>query len=468
MDWGNGASALFDKLKERPGGGELEPRPWDAVTAEPTQIPDGLKPPAPLGLRILLYGAGFFLLGFVLQAKAMIAFGLGLGAMVLGAQWRVRRLSGACELAQVAFPSHVTSGKRFDVTVTLRNTGSEPMDVAVHCVFDGSSRRAQVASARIEPGRETSLVFPYTADVGMGHFVLGPMDLVIRDPLALAPSVRTDLAFDVTVLPRVAAPDHFPFPPSGLPTHAGACFDRRNGDSVTFFGLRDFRQGDGIRKIDWKRSAHTSHLVVKQFESDLSADVTFFLDQSPQGHSEFLDISSLDAMKEAALSLLQLFLDRQQRVQVVAEEWQLPFGAGRTQSELASERIASLKYHRASQFPRLVTHHLPLVPPGSIACLFFTTASADPEALAESLCALQARRVETFLILFDSARFAARAARHARLATHEVKKLNVLWSPSALHDIEGLGRLIAGLPFRTFLLGPGETLAEACREWRQR
>lgn len=48
-----------------------------------------------------------------------------------------------------------------------------------------------------------------------------------------------------------------------------------------FVGLRDYRPGDSLRRLDWKAFARERGLVVKQFGGDRAAQVSIDWDQLP-------------------------------------------------------------------------------------------------------------------------------------------------------------------------------------------
>jgi uncharacterized protein (DUF58 family) len=62
---------------------------------------------------------------------------------------------------------------------------------------------------------------------------------------------------------------------------------RRRGPDEEVHGLRDFRQGDALRTVAWKRSAQSDRLLVREFES-------------PSGREAVLDWHSLGALDPEA------------------------------------------------------------------------------------------------------------------------------------------------------------------------
>jgi len=73
----------------------------------------------------------------------------------------------------------------------------------------------------------------------------------------------------------------FPF----LKTYSGmtAAPGARPGEGPSFFGLREYRRGDPIRKIHWPTTVRARTVMVKEFEEDMHSSVTLLLDTDRLG-----------------------------------------------------------------------------------------------------------------------------------------------------------------------------------------
>jgi uncharacterized protein (DUF58 family) len=54
------------------------------------------------------------------------------------------------------------------------------------------------------------------------------------------------------------------------------------GESVEFLGVREYREGDGMRKIHWRSSAKHGELITKQFELNVASTISFLLLNTPE------------------------------------------------------------------------------------------------------------------------------------------------------------------------------------------
>jgi uncharacterized protein (DUF58 family) len=105
--------------------------------------------------------------------------------------------------------------------------------------------------------------------------------------------------------------------PAGL---VGLHRSRRPGEGTELAGVRPFRTGDRLRRINWSVSARTRELHVTSTWSDRDTEVVILLDSSMEvGISEGIDgrSSSLDTAVRAAASIAEHYLRHGDRVRLV-------------------------------------------------------------------------------------------------------------------------------------------------------
>ncbi|WBQ04061.1 DUF58 domain-containing protein [Kribbella sp. CA-293567] len=105
--------------------------------------------------------------------------------------------------------------------------------------------------------------------------------------------------------------------PAGL---VGLHRSRRPGEGTELAGVRPFRTGDRLRRINWKVSARTRELHVTSTWSDRDTEVVILLDTGAEvGISEGIDgrSSSLDTAVRAAASIAEHYLRHGDRVRLI-------------------------------------------------------------------------------------------------------------------------------------------------------
>ncbi len=91
---------------------------------------------------------------------------------------------------------------------------------------------------------------------------------------------------------------------------------RRAGPGETFWQFRNFEMGDSASLIDWRRSAGSSHLFVREREWEAAHTVWIWIDLSPSMHfcSRLATHSKAERAIVLALALASLLADGGERI----------------------------------------------------------------------------------------------------------------------------------------------------------
>jgi uncharacterized protein (DUF58 family) len=114
---------------------------------------------------------------------------------------------------------------------------------------------------------------------------------------------------------------------------------RRPGPGETFWQYRSFEQGDSAALIDWRRSAGSSHLFVREREWEAAHTVWIWLDLSPSMYfrSHLSNTSKAERAIVLALALASLLSDAGERVGLPGL---MPARAGHSTASLMIEALA--------------------------------------------------------------------------------------------------------------------------------
>lgn len=114
-----------------------------------------------------------------------------------------------------------------------------------------------------------------------------------KDPLGLfiAPTIQQSQA-NLLVLPKLYPAAKLQFSKGRKYSQGGMTASKDHGDSEEFISLREYAQGDPLKHIDWKSSAKTGNIIVKQFKSEYFSRYGMVLDTfcSPQ-HKDLFEAS---------------------------------------------------------------------------------------------------------------------------------------------------------------------------------
>ena len=130
---------------------------------------------------------------------------------------------------------------------------------------------------------------------------------------------------------------------------------RRVGQGDAFWQYRPYRDGDSASQIDWRQSARSRHLFVRETEWEAAASVWLWRDASPSMQYASLRDSDTKAVRAELimLALANLLTDASERVAVLGT------GQRPTSGRIAVRRMAETLYDET----RLITRTPPSLPP---------------------------------------------------------------------------------------------------------
>ena len=264
------------------------------------------------GTLVLAAGLYFASWGFGTHAMYPVAVGL-LAAPVLAWLW-VRLTARPTELRRRTGHRELVEGGRVVVEVEIRAEGGllPARATLLEQMGDLGSRELPLRQ------RGHALYGRYTIDPApRGRYTLAAAELRVDDPLGLAES-RTQLARTDTLLvyPRVYELD-------GLFTDAGsaggdegrALLHRTAGYDL--HSIRDFQQGESLRRVHWRSTAKRRKLMVKELTELPRDESAVLLDGDRDSCVGAPGASSFDAQVRAAASLLNRMVEGGQRCSLV-------------------------------------------------------------------------------------------------------------------------------------------------------
>ena len=133
---------------------------------------------------------------------------------------------------------------------------------------------------------------------------------------------------------------------------------RRVGQGDAFWQYRPYRDGDSASQIDWRQSARSRHLFVRETEWEAAASVWLWRDASPSMQYASLRDSDTKAVRAELimLALANLLTDASERVAVLGT------GQRPTSGRIAVRRMAETLYDESRNTTRTPPSLPPLVP----------------------------------------------------------------------------------------------------------
>lgn len=82
---------------------------------------------------------------------------------------------------------------------------------------------------------------------------------------------------------------------------AGVRMSRRRGEGIEFHQLRDYREGDSLRTIDWKATSRMSRLIAREYQDERDQQVVFVIDAGRRMLARDAELSHFDHALNAML-----------------------------------------------------------------------------------------------------------------------------------------------------------------------
>ena len=237
------------------------------------------------------------ILGAAIYTQANLlfwGFGLTVGGLVLSLAWSVAALRGL-EVTRVV-PGHAAVGEPLVLRYELRNRNWLPVfGLTVREAWGRGSKgwkRSGPVSKRprqlggvpyawashVSPGRSIGAEAPCWPRV-RGRLEFERVEAVTGFPFGIVQKSVTFYQRDeVLVFPAIYRVKRSLLESLAAAAGEGARAIDRPGGHEEFFGLRDYRPGDALRVIDWKRTARTGTLVAREMTSPRPPVVSILLD----------------------------------------------------------------------------------------------------------------------------------------------------------------------------------------------
>ena len=224
-------------------------------------------------------------------------------------------------LSRTVTPTRIAAGQSARVELSLCNEGGSRAGLLLleEQLPYALGVRPRFVIDRIGAHWRHSVSYVVRSDV-RGRFTLGPMTVRVKDAFGLVEQDRTfHSTTDLVVTPSVVTLPAIPL--SGAWTGSG---DNRPrdfaGGSAEDVTVRDYRQGDELRRVHWRASAHAGELMVRREEQPWQSRATLFLDNRRHVHRGTGPAASLEYAISMAASIVVHLSQRGFRVRLVTAE----------------------------------------------------------------------------------------------------------------------------------------------------
>jgi uncharacterized protein (DUF58 family) len=197
--------------------------------------------------------------------------------------------------------------------------------------------------------------------VRRGEFRFGHVAARVRSPLALwQRAVRLGEESTTRVYPNFAAITKYALlATDNRLSQIGILQRRRRGEGLDFHQLREWREGDSLRSVDWKATSRTMKVISREYQDERDQQIVFLIDCGRRLAAQDDDLSHFDHVLNAALLLSYVALRQGDAVGFLTfggtERFMAPRKSAVTVSVILNQlydlqpTLAASDYHAAAQ-----------------------------------------------------------------------------------------------------------------------
>jgi len=207
-------------------------------------------------------------------------------------------------------PASLSLGVPVEVRLRLRNPSAASIRAEVYDHHPASFECRGLPRTVAMGARQWTEVAYETRPLARGEVLFERTELRIFSPLMLWQMTRrAGEDMPVRVYPNFRALARYTlFATDNRLSQIGVLQVRKRGEGMEFHQLREYRQGDPPRAIDWKATARTGRLISREYEEEKDQRVLLVIDCGRRMASKDSELSHFDHTLNAALLLAHVAL----------------------------------------------------------------------------------------------------------------------------------------------------------------
>ncbi len=394
-------------------------------------------------------GVALLAAGSIFGSRPLQQIGLALMVLLLLAIAVVRLGKHDLSVERAINPQRARSEQDVTVSLALRNkgAGAAPLLLIEDLLPPRLAGRSRFTLNGIEADGRRDVSYTVRPH-RRGHYEVGPLTLKMIDPFGLA-RLSSEAASAQSFLV------HPPTEKLALPRDAG---DRRSVSTSAlrqptgtqgedFYALREYVQGDDLRKVHWPSTARRGKVMIRQEETPWHTKATILLDDRSHVHTTGGESPSFERAVEVAASVVQLYHNAGYGFRLAgAHHPGFPSARGVPHLHRCLDLLATIRTQRSEGENALLSRLVEMEARGAAEeTLVLVTGSLDSSSAA-AVARLRSVFKQIIVVSLPAHRFSSQPTKQR-------------WEGEQT-AAEVTGRL-ARSGIRSVMLGPGEPLAPA-------
>ena len=406
--------------------------------------------PTTRGWLVGLTGAGLCFAGLAFGTTHLTQVGFALALLVCLAALIVNLGRHELRTERAIVPTHATASRPIQVTLSLHNEGrgSAPLLLVEDRLPPGLSARSRFAVNGIEAKGRRDLTYTLTPN-RRGRYEIGPASIAVVDPFGLAQvksravgssSLMVYPAIEKLALPRDLG-ERRSVTSAALRNPTGA-----SGED--FYTLREYAQGDDLRKVHWPSTAKRGRFMIRQEETPWHTRATVVLDDRRSAHAASAGLASFERAVEIAASFVSLYHSSGYGFRLTAAYEQGPgSGRGAAHNQACLDLLATIRAHEGpTGADKLIARLLEIEARGVAEETLIVVAGRLPLEAAAALARCRRRFRQVVAVVLPPHRFGSAATK-------------TRWEAES--DVAEVAKLVRRSGVTCIVMGPGEPLAAA-------
>lgn len=329
--------------------------------------------------------------------------------------------------ARRTVPGSLPLGVTHEIALRFANGGARPLRLTAHDHAPADTEVEGQPQKIVLPAHGWAELRYRLRPIQRGDLKFDHIEIRMRSPLRLWQSARmTGEPQTVRVYPNFSVLTRFAIlATDNRLSQIGILQRRRRGEGMDFHQLREYREGDAQRQIDWKASSRMPRLISREYQEERDQQVVLMLDCGRRMAARDDALSHFDHVVNAALLLAYVSLRQGDAVGLLTMSgegrWMAPRKSRSTINLMLNNvydlhpTLAATDYHKAAVELMQRTRKRSLV------VMLSNLRDEDDETLAPALRLLQSRHLVLFASLREnilSRALSARVDTFDRALTH--------------------------------------------------
>jgi uncharacterized protein (DUF58 family) len=329
--------------------------------------------------------------------------------------------------ARRVLPGSLPLGVAHDVALRLANQGAAPVTCDVHDHYPAGVEPKGLPQRVTVPAHGWAEIRYSVRPVKRGEIAFAVVELRLHSRAGLwHVRRRVGEAAATRVYPNFAALTKFALLATDHRlSQIGVLQRRRRGEGLDFHQLREYREGDAQRQIDWKATARMRRLVSREYQDERDQQVVLALDCGRRMGAQDDDLAHFDHALNAALLLAYVSLRQGDAVGFLTmsgeSRWLAP-RKSRPTVNLILNRVYDLQPTlQTTDYYSAAVELMKRLRKRALVVILSNLRDEDDDTLSPALGLLQSRHLVLFASLREkilSRALAARADTFDRALTH--------------------------------------------------